>query len=295
VDEPEYQSLPDSPSFQDSTIPWFQSCGTRAKQSQSGPTPSPDRVQRRQTNPIRAWGAPAGGTKCAKQTQFAPVEEDRWGKPGPQTRRNAFGSPIHPTCGRKCAKQTQFCPTSQQAGYVGQTSVRNKPNSARPTGRPRPSEGESCETNPIWRGPTLQPGRNGTKQSQFEPGGQLPAPRSVRNKANSALGGCRARASPEPAEGTPNPPRADCAKQSQTEVGWGIWGMSERHTVRNKANSSIADCGFRPALRWDTPCGPPGQGPVVQTNPIDRSQSCKTNPILQEPSAVYNTPAFLDQ
>ena len=71
--------------------------------------------------------------------------------------------------------------------------------------------------------------------------------------------------------------------------------MSERHTVRNKADSSIADCGFRPALRWDTPCGPPGQGPVVQTNPIGRSQSCETNPILQEPSAVRRGLATLNR
>jgi hypothetical protein len=41
----------------------------------------------------------------------------------------------------------------------------------------------------------------------------------------------------------------------------------------------IADFGFKTDLRRDAPCGPPGHGPVVQTNPIGRSESCETNPI----------------
>jgi len=41
----------------------------------------------------------------------------------------------------------------------------------------------------------------------------------------------------------------------------------------------LGDWGFRTAFRRDAPCGVPGQGPVVQTNPIGRSESCKTNPI----------------
>jgi len=33
----------------------------------------------------------------------------------------------------------------------------------------------------------------------------------------------------------------------------------------------IGDCGFRTDLWRDAPCGPPGHGPVVQTNPISES------------------------
>ncbi len=37
---------------------------------------------------VVGWGLPHHNQQSA---------ESRWGKPGPQTRRNAFGSPIHPT------------------------------------------------------------------------------------------------------------------------------------------------------------------------------------------------------
>jgi len=49
--------------------------------------------------------------------------------------------------------------------------------------------------------------------------------------------------------------------------------------VRNKPNFSIADCGLSTDLQQDALCGPPGRGPVVQTNPIGRGQSCETKPI----------------
>jgi hypothetical protein len=38
--------------------------------------------------------------------------------------------------------------------------------------------------------------------------------------------------------------------------------------MQDKPNSSIADCGLGTDLRRDTLRGPPGRGPVVQTNPI---------------------------
>ncbi len=90
----------------------------------SGPMPI---VQNKANSSL---GAAAGGAKSAKQTQSAPVEGYRWGKPGPHTPRNAFGSPIHPTSGCNRAKQTQFCPVAgRRAGSRGGASVRNKPNS----------------------------------------------------------------------------------------------------------------------------------------------------------------------
>jgi len=115
------------------------------------PAPRCSRVQRRQTKPIRGCGAATGGTESAKQSQFPAGEQNRWGKPGPQTRFVAFGSPIHPTSTCDCAKQTQFSPTSRQPGSLG---------------------GESCETKPI--GLRLHPatGSNGAKQSQFGQAGR---------------------------------------------------------------------------------------------------------------------------
>ncbi len=50
------------------------------------------------SRPGREW-ARAATVDCAKRTQFAPAGRNRWGKPGPQTRFIAFGSPIHPTRG----------------------------------------------------------------------------------------------------------------------------------------------------------------------------------------------------
>ncbi len=59
------------------------------------------------------------GGCCAKQTQSAPAQRNRWGKP------------------------------TLPVGAIAP----NKPNSARPAGRPGPWEGKSCETKPIF-GPT---------------------------------------------------------------------------------------------------------------------------------------------
>ncbi len=55
---------------------------------------------------------------CAKRTQCASAQRNRWGKP-------------HPTCGCNCAKQTQF-------GQVGR--------------RPRRRRAKMCKTKPIWAG-----------------------------------------------------------------------------------------------------------------------------------------------
>ncbi len=43
-----------------------------------------------------------------KQTQLAPAGKNRWGKPGPQTRFIAFGSPIHPTRGSIAPNKANF-------------------------------------------------------------------------------------------------------------------------------------------------------------------------------------------
>jgi hypothetical protein len=143
----------------------------------------------------------------------------------------------------------------------------------------------SCETKPIYPGIGFQ--GSGISQLTPDPRPLTPgAPRPiVRNEPN--LETCRA--------GTPNLPRANYAKQSQTWAGWDIWGTAhpERPIMQNEANFQIADCGPRsqPGLTilWigDRPAaGRPLRpvasglrGPVVQTNPIGWRQSCETNPI----------------
>jgi hypothetical protein len=91
-----------------------------------------------------------GGTDCAKQTQFVPAGEGRWGKP-------------HPTGGLDCAKQTQFGP--------GQTFV----------------GGEICETNPICGPRTARTpkGQNVQNEPNFGESGGSPGA-AMRNKANGS-------------------------------------------------------------------------------------------------------------
>jgi hypothetical protein len=100
----------------------------------------------------------------------------------------------------------------------------------------------------------------------------------VPNKANWPVPGQRGGAWYAPREpgpivrneanffGGPGPRRAKCAEQTQ------FFDCGFR----------IVDCGFRTALRRDAPCGPPGQGPGVQSNPIRQGHLCETNPNLGE-------------
>jgi len=139
-----------------------------------------------ETKPIRAWEAAKGGTKCVKQTQSAPAQRNRWGKP-------------HPTRGCNCVKQTQFSPANRQAGSLEEENSRNKPNWAPVPPRDRV---QRRQTNPIRARSAGSGGTERAKQSQFRPvpscnraqwrqtkpirvGGQLPARRNVRNKPNS--------------------------------------------------------------------------------------------------------------
>ena len=122
------------------------------------PAPSSDRAEWRQTKPIRAWRADTGRTERAKQTQFPPARRNRWGKPGPQTRFIAFGSPIHPARGRNGAKQTQSRPAGGQAGASGRGNCAKQSQLAlayRPSVR-----GPVVQTNPIR-------GVNRAKRTQF--------------------------------------------------------------------------------------------------------------------------------
>jgi hypothetical protein len=67
-----------------------------------------------------------------------------------------------------------------------------------------------------------------------------------------------------------------CAKQTQFRPAKPVVqtkpipgsGGDPGQIVRNEPSLSIADCGFRTALRRDAACGPPAQRPAVQTNPI---------------------------
>ncbi len=139
----------------------------------SAPAPPSNRVEWRQTNPIPGWGGATGGTECAKQTQFAPADRNRWGKP-------------HPTSGRNGAKRTQFRRPGRGLGDVGRGAiVRNKPNSRRagsvgpvrrakqsqfpPARRLGPAE---CAKQSQFAGrdrPKALVARAATKQTQFPP------------------------------------------------------------------------------------------------------------------------------
>jgi hypothetical protein len=78
----------------------------------------------------------------------------------------------------------------------------------------------------------------------------------------SQFGTTRARACPELAEGTPKPRRDDCAKQSQTWAGWGIWDTAHgaEPVVRNEANSRSSSRPDGPGTRQGIPATPQPAG-----------------------------------
>jgi hypothetical protein len=63
-------------------------------------------VKMGETSPIWAAGAGVGMTERTKQSQFAPADRNRWGKP-------------HPTRGLNCVKQTQSGPGPQAGALKG--------------------------------------------------------------------------------------------------------------------------------------------------------------------------------
>jgi hypothetical protein len=89
-----------------------------------------------------AGGGAAGERKCAKQTQFAPAQRNRWGKP-------------HPARGRNCAKRTQFRRPGRGLGDVTRgANAQNEPNFTRAPGNGRGRPGGPAgdplrQTNPI--------------------------------------------------------------------------------------------------------------------------------------------------
>ncbi len=117
----------------------------------------PERVQRRQTKPIRAWRAAIGGTQRAKQTQFpvrrvarasCPCMRIMGRMPTPRCRLPAALRPQSKPTGNRAkqsqfelgeqppatgeterAKQTQFSPANRQAGSLREANVPNKANS----------------------------------------------------------------------------------------------------------------------------------------------------------------------
>jgi len=119
----------------------------RAKQSQFGRAPSCNRVQWRQTNPIRAWGAATGGTERAKQTQFAPAQRTRWGKRDPKRDLSRLGA--RPTL--RVGAIAPNKPNSQPGRQAGQGSW----------------EGQTCETKPIRGGVFSISGNGGVAGSTW--------------------------------------------------------------------------------------------------------------------------------
>ncbi len=234
-------------------------------------------------------------------------------------------------------------PDSGALGYLGpgagEPIVQNKPNSwiadfglrtqdrlaaghrLRPADPTPPSR--LCKTNPICPAVprATRPQGHGTrgnraKQTQFGPGGQLPAGRNARNELNlhprTRIGG----ASPTlqgPQLRQTNPIRSGWvtvwtpasrkrAKQSQTWAGWDIWGVgSPGRSQRCKTNPILrlrtADFGLRIQDRPVAghrlrPAAPTPAGRFRKMNPIcpagpggrgpgtwNAGRTCKTNPI----------------
>jgi hypothetical protein len=192
--------------------------------------------------------------------------------------RKGRGWPPDPG-GHDRAKQSQF-PAEQKEGQrlggkrvmVNGISDRPQQNEAK-LGRPGVSGGwrgwsQSCKAKPICGG-VNRPARGV----------------GCTNKANSGLPGWRQRGllcETKPIWGCAGrDPQADYAKRSQTWAGWDIWGTARPGRPNGAKRTQFSDCGLRiqDSLAAGRPCGPPGPGPVVQTNPIRQGQSCQTNPI----------------
>ena len=220
-----------------------------AKQTQFPAVPGGTRPQRLGTR-----------GKRARRTQFAPAQRNRWGKPRPQTRFVAFGSPIHPTRGHNCAKQTQFSPAGKQAG-----SFRGEQCKTNPICRSCQQSvvGRLCKTNPIPGGPRYpsiplchhsnidaapsvlcetKPIPPDRQDGQVLGGkgvmANLTCKRPPQNKANSHIGRTGPRPEMPPPAGTSvrnkaNWPRTDWKRR------WAGAGNAadDAASVRNKANS----------------------------------------------------------
>jgi hypothetical protein len=133
-----------------------------AKQTQSAPDGQGRHWgQACKTNPIRLLGA---GSRCRgplyKRTQLPPGEPPRrwhWGAGA----RGATGDGPAPRLLERSMRNEPSSHLRRGNGGANPTLrvgaiASNKPNSARPTGRPGPWEGKTCETNPIWHSSTLQ-------------------------------------------------------------------------------------------------------------------------------------------
>jgi hypothetical protein len=134
-----------------------------------------DEGQMRQTNPIW-WHGLSRQTKpiCrayrAKQSQSpGALSGPAWADCAEQTQFGAGGQ-------LRVERNTRNKPNLRRPGcltiplFQHSNPMRiapNKPNSARPAGRPGPWEEEMCETKPIWSRLHSATGWNGTKQSQF--------------------------------------------------------------------------------------------------------------------------------
>ena len=196
----------------------------------------------------------------AKQTQFAPGERYRWGKPGPQTRFVASGSPIHPTRGRICAKQTHFSPAG--------------------AGRPGYREGQTCETNPILR---LRIGTDPRRDAPSHLPPRGPRRRNAQNKPNLHLGRSIGGASPTLRVGAfaPNKPNSarSAGRPGHREGQTCETNPIRRATVPNKANSRPRPGGT----------GPRGQRPTCKTNPMSGNRPGRPEVPLYKQSQFWQS------
>ncbi len=219
--------------------------------------------------------------------------------------------------GANYAKRTQF--RARREPRHSSAPIRRRLRKTKPIRRSRPSEGiargQLCETKPISRagGKTQEVGRPTPNPRRAAPRCHCRARRT--NKANGR-GDCAKRSQFPAKPSTPNKPNLGRRASAQNEPnlpgratirneanfrragyptipllyhstipipprpdGTGPQGRGTGAIVQNEPNFPIADCGLGTERRRDALWGLPAQGAVAQTNPIGRSELCKTNPI----------------
>jgi hypothetical protein len=251
--------------------------------------------ERCETKPIARSGAP----RCC------PAGPGGTGPPG----RGTQGNRAKQTQFRRRAKQRQVL--GRKGVMVNSTSDRPRQNKANSRGWDAPGGTTSGAVAQAYRAKQTQFAADGqgrplprpealtmpptgdkrAKQSQFpatagwgEARGAWGDGANAQNEPNSGGAGRPSLAPAKPIVRHPLDAPLRATNQNLGELGYlgGQDGGDERRAnASNKPNSSITDCGSGTDLRRDALCGSPGQRPVVQANPIGRSQSCETNPIAR--------------
>jgi hypothetical protein len=189
-----------------------------------------------------------------------PERQDCWWRGGAIMRNKANFADGRLAAGDNRAKRTQFA--TRRTG-TSRTGRAKQSQSTRAGGtRPGGARGELCKTNPIWWSQMCEtkPIFGGRDTPPF----QSPRGRMGRGHRGGGRGQmCKT-----------NPIRSgEVNVRNEPNLGWpGDHAKCAKRT-------QFSDCGLGTELRRDASWGLPAQGPVVQTNPIGRSELCKTKPI----------------